>query len=434
MNRTCVINVAGVSPRVLQRDGGLWINSLAMAPRPLRPTLPAVPASMQATITTGFEPSSHGVVAGGVYRRQSHSLSLEERSNTLLTKKRFWHSSKTGLPRTSLVFWNNPLAGAADIVLGAVSYGAVSLAQQPKNLYEQLQKELGPCDTSLFRGPTASWAASAWAADAAIWIWQNQKPALQWAYLPGVDFEAVRHGVDSPQAFEALRVVDLQAHRLAEAVLASGGQVVVLSDGGYANVHRVSMPNVLLAAAGLLRMISTDLGEVPDLENSAAFAMVDHQAAHVFCADDAAAQEARRALESLDGLAAMLPRGEVCGCGQGFYRCGDWVLLSQSDAWFSYRWWADDAKTPPLASRCDVPGKLGYDPCELFAPAYPSADAASVAGQIDANALRVRASRGLVPADFSDHAFVTASRAIELPEALKATDVPKIVQKVAEKQ
>ncbi|MFB3891552.1 MAG: alkaline phosphatase family protein [Phycisphaerae bacterium] len=434
MNRVCVIDIAALSPRLATRVDGLWINSLPSRPRAMKPTLPAVAASVQASMTTGAAPGQHGVIGGGLFRRGRREVSLDERSNTLLAKKRFWHARRLGMPKTALVFWTNPLAGAADFVLGAMTNGpsGVSLADLPVGLYARLAAEIGPCDTALLRGPGASWPAAGWIADAAASIWREQKPQLAWVYMPGVDFEAVRHGVDSAHAAEALRVLDLQAHRLAEEVAAGGGRTVIVSDGGYVNVSTVAFPNIRLHQAGLLKTVQTDLGEMADLENSAAFAMVDHQIGYVYCADAAAVQAAGEALAGLNGVAQILRPSEALDCGIGCERAGDIMLLARPDAWLSYRWWPEDDRAPRAADRWDVQGKLGHDPCELFAAPFGEEGRGqqSDAGRIDPNPARVRASRGLVPPDPADHAVLAATCEIDAPEDLKVTDLPRIVERL----
>ena len=46
-------------------------------------------------------------------------------------------------------------------------------------------------------------------------------------------------------------------------------------------------------------------------------------------------------------------------------RSGIWFLLSDTDSWFSYYFWLDDAKAPDYARVVDIL-KPGYDPVELF--------------------------------------------------------------------
>jgi hypothetical protein len=426
MNRVCVIDIAGASCRLVRRDPELWVNHLPLAPRPMAPTFPALAPSVQASLTTGVEPGAHGVVAGGLFRRQSHSLSFDERSNTLLTQKRFWQSRR--LPRrptTALVCWSNSLAGAADVALGAHTYGpsCCELVGQPMGLYEELRGALGECSRQAFRGPEASWTVSAWIASAAEEIWRRHRPDLQWVYMPGVDFEVVRWGPSSPQAFEAMRVVDLLARRLARTVQDDGGVVIVLSDGGYVPVHRVCLPNVRLREAGLLRLTPGESGQRVDLENSRAFAMVDHQIAHVFCQGEDAAAEAGQALAGDPTVAAVSPREALIAEGPGRERAGELILLAAPDAWFSYAWWSDGEAPPPGAFLPDMRGKCGYDPCELAPGDRP--------GAIDPSPARIRASRGLTAVEGDDQCLLASTCALPGTEGpMKVTDIPRVIREI----
>ena len=77
MNRICVINISGASCDLVRNDGQLWIGSLPFSPRPMEATFPALAASVQASMTTGAEPGEHGIVAGGLFRRESRTVSFD---------------------------------------------------------------------------------------------------------------------------------------------------------------------------------------------------------------------------------------------------------------------------------------------------------------------------------------------------------------------
>ena len=61
MKRICIIDIAGLSQRLIAQQSGLWVDSIVPAAGgAMRPTLPAVAASVQASMTTGREPGQHG--------------------------------------------------------------------------------------------------------------------------------------------------------------------------------------------------------------------------------------------------------------------------------------------------------------------------------------------------------------------------------------
>lgn len=423
MPRVCVINVAGVSSRLLAACGrNLWMKGLASRPAPMAATFPVVAASVQASMTTGVEPGLHGVIAGGIFRRQCRTLSLGERSNTLLNEKRFWYASR--LPRrlkVSLLFWSNPLAGAADLVVGALTYEPAGslIADCPKGLYQQLSRQIGPFDPQTVRGPGASWRGSRWIGEAAEILWRRNPCDLQWVYLPGVNFEIVRHGCDSPQALEALSSVDQVAQRLAGVVAESGGQTILVSDGGYVPVERAAYPNLALRRAGLLQVAQTPRGEVLDLVNSRAVVLVDHQVGHLFCMDQEAAAEADEIIAADPAVARTASRDEFFCPGLGHDRSGERIVLAHPDSWLCYQWWEPDGDAPALAQQSDAEGKCGYDPCELFA--------GKAIGTIDPRPSLVRASRGLTTAPLEDQCVLGSDGPLEMTSPLPVTALPRIV-------
>jgi hypothetical protein len=465
MKRICIVDVAGLSPGLLRSVPRLWMNGLAQAPSPMAPTFPAVSASVQASMTTGVGPGVHGIIAGGIYRRQSKAMSFEERSNTLLSKKRFWHAKD--MPRgtmVSLVFWANSLAGAADFVLGANTYHCSDsqLLGQPMELYWDIRKALPPFDHSMLWGPGASWQGARWIAQAAGEIWREYRPDLQWVYLPGLNFEIVRHGLKSGEAAgsrssvrttarpapadvgqvcptyqlpaeveNTLAEMDAMVHELAHGVLLDGGEVIVVSDGGYVGVNHWALPNLRLREAGLLKVIRTPEGEAVDLENSQAVAMVDHQVGHLFV-DESVADAAARAVAADPAVAAVVPRDELFAPGLGHDRCGERIILAKNDAWLAPQWWDGRAGSP---SRSAMPARqddqspadagqvcptyhCGYDPTELFADTG-----------VDGGLSLVRASRGLVSPDPLDGCvFASTDGQAKAPPGV--TDLPGTIREM----
>ncbi len=414
MKRICIINIAGLSRRLLAGRSGLWVDSLIPAGRgAMSPTLPAVASSVQASMTTGCAPGKHGVVAGGVFRRQSRNLSLAERSNTLLSTKRFWHARDLPeAPSVALVFWANPLAGGGDVVLGAATYACPcgKVSNQPAGLYDRLAEVCGPFDCDSISGQTASWRGSEWIARAAGEIWRSDGPDLMWVNLPGVDFELVRGGVadNSASMDQALVDVDNWAGQLAQAVCDDGGQVVVVSDGGYVDVSQAVSPNIALREAGLLVVSQTPDGPQVDMDASSAIAMVDHQVAHLYCAGEDAADEAAGVLAGVDGVDAVLPRSELFCTGLGHDRAGERVAIAKPDAWFSPRSGAIE--------------QLGFDPCELIC--------SDNASDNDARESLVAASRGRDDVSLEDSCFLAATCPLDAPQEMCVTDLPDVLKKV----
>ena len=99
---------------------------------------------------------------------------------------------------------------------------------------------------------------------------------------------------------------------------------------------------------------------------SRAFAVCDHQLAHVYVRDAADRPAVRLLLETTEGIASVHEGPARAALGLDHLRAGDLVVLSEPDAWFAYPFWLDDREAPDYARTVDIHRKPGYDPVELF--------------------------------------------------------------------
>ena len=96
---------------------------------------------------------------------------------------------------------------------------------------------------------------------------------------------------------------------------------------------------------------------------SAAFAVADHQLAHVYVRNPGMIDEVAKALQSVPGVARVARPVEL---ELDHPRSGELIVLSEPDAWFTYYYWLEDSLAPDFARTVDIHRKPGYDPCELF--------------------------------------------------------------------
>ncbi|MGD0387711.1 MAG: nucleotide pyrophosphatase/phosphodiesterase family protein [Tepidisphaeraceae bacterium] len=394
INRICVIDMPGLSRRLLEEiPGGSALGQWMAGKRVLglTPSFPAVTCSIQATLTTGQNPAVHGIIANGIatfrssedqalvdaanFAENRRQISFWEQSNQFLDAPRFWQNgSGKSRWKTSLLFFQHSMPGfagrvkpAADIVLTPKpDHGPdgklVSLCwSEPRELVGRLFGELGPFPLMNYWGPMAGIASSQWIARAAAIVWRERLPQLQWVYIPHLDYDLQRFGPDSPQAGSAARQAAAAVEPLVTEVVQSGGKLVVLSEYAMRQVDSVVQPNVILKKEGLLITRATKDGQVVDFDRSGAFVMVDHQIAHVY-AKSAANVETRARLLKVNGVRAV----ERPGVEIRHRRCGDLVLFAEPNAWFDYRWWEEAADAPAFARTVDIHRKPGYDPLELF--------------------------------------------------------------------
>jgi predicted AlkP superfamily pyrophosphatase or phosphodiesterase len=113
--------------------------------------------------------------------------------------------------------------------------------------------------------------------------------------------------------------------------------------------------------------IKEELGlETLDLGGSRAFAIADHQLAHVYVNDASLIDQVRAVLEQTPGVQQVLGRVEKSHARLDHARSGDLVAVADARSWFTYYYWQDDARAPDFARCVDIHRKCGYDPVELF--------------------------------------------------------------------
>ncbi len=158
----------------------------------------------------------------------------------------------------------------------------------------------------------------------------------------------------------------MRAPRCSTSPSAVGARVWVVSEYGHCNVSRPVPINRILRRSGDLVVRDGPFGEMLETFQSKAFAVCDHQVAHVYVANPEAIGRVRELLASVPGVARVLAGTERAEIGLDHPRSGELVVLSEPDAWFAYPYWLDDRKAPDFARTVDIHRKPGYDPCELF--------------------------------------------------------------------
>jgi Type I phosphodiesterase / nucleotide pyrophosphatase len=132
------------------------------------------------------------------------------------------------------------------------------------------------------------------------------------------------------------------------------------------DVSRPVHLNRVLRKHGLIA-VREELGlELLDCGASAAFAVADHQVAHVYVNDLSKLSEVRAILEMTPGVEAVLDQAGKARHHIDHPRAGEFVVVSERDAWFTYYYWQDDKKAPDFARTVEIHRKPGYDPVELF--------------------------------------------------------------------
>jgi predicted AlkP superfamily pyrophosphatase or phosphodiesterase len=344
----------------------------------LIPTCPAVTWPVQANMLTGVLPAKHGVVANGFYWRDKRQVEMWTAWNDKITAPQIWDRLHQRDPNLTSAVWFPMLSkgcGADFICMPAPVHnpdGSESLwcYTKPVELYGELRDRLGHFPLQHFWGPLANIKSTAWIVDSAVVAAERFRPRFSYLYLPHLDYAAQKFGPNSPQAQAAVGELDSVLERLVAGYpSALPADTLWLVAGEYAitPVNHVAYPNRILRSEGLLQVRAESDGEHLDLERSSAWALVDHQIAHVFV-DGRRADAIRRVSERFrheQGIAEVLVGEERGKYGLDHDRSGDIVLISTANSWQAYYWWLDDARAPAFARTVDIHRKPGYDPVEL---------------------------------------------------------------------
>jgi predicted AlkP superfamily pyrophosphatase or phosphodiesterase len=449
MKPLLVLDVVGLTPALLAHTPRLAAVGRAGFRADLGTVLPAVTCSAQATMLTGRLPRDHGIVGNGWYFRDLAEVMLWRQSNALVgcEQEKLWHVGRRrfgpGFTLAKMFWWYNMHAAVDQAVTPRPVYPAdgrkiPSIYTDPPGLKADLQGKLGRFPLFNFWGPTADIRSSAWIAAATRRVMETSSPTVTLCYLPHLDYDLQRFGPDSPEAVRACGEIDAVAGDLAAWAAESGRTVAVVSEYGITPVTAGVDVNRVLRKAGLLRVQEVDLGwELLDAGASEAFAVADHQIAHVYVRRPERIAEVRGVLEGIPGVEAVLDRDAQAAHGLDHERSGELVAVAAADRWFTYYYWLDDARMPDFARTVDIHRKPGYDPAELFvdpALALPRLRIAwtlarKMAGfrylmrVIGTDASIVRGSHGRLPATAADGPVFLCTDAAARRDSLAMTDV-----------
>ncbi len=407
---TAVIDVVGLTPAHLGPHMPFltaWAD--ARATRPVVPVLPAVTTTAQSTYLTGQPPRGHGIVANGWYFRDECEVKLWRQSNRLVQAPKLWDVAREADPSltvANLCWWYAMYADVDYTVTPRPQYHSDGLKlpdcyTRPAGLRDTLQRELGTFPLFQFWGPNTSIAASRWIAEAAMAVHQDHGPTLTLVYLPHLDYNLQRYGEQDPRVHADLAEIDEVLRDLIGFFTARGVEVVVLSEYGITDVDRPVHVNRALREAGWLAIREESGWELLDAGASQAFAVADHQIAHVYVNDRSILGEVQALLEGLPGVGEVLDEAGKAARQLNHPRAGELVALADARSWFTYYYWLDDARAPDFARTVDIHRKPGFDPVEMFVDPSLPVPALKVAWVLAKKALGFRYRMDVIPLDAS---------------------------------
>ncbi len=447
MQRTAVLNVVGLTPRLIGNHTPkirtfLERNRMAV----IEPVLPAVTCTAQATYLTGRPPREHGIVANGWYDRDYDEHRFWKQSNRLVQGEKLWEKLRRAVPEftcAKLFWWFNMYSSADYAITPRPLYPAdgrkvFDVHTQPMGMRDRIKKELGPFPFPSFWGPGADIKSTLWIAQSAKWVEEKHWPSLSLVYLPHLDYNLQRAGIDMNAIHQDLRDIDDVVGDLIKFYEQRHIKVVLLSEYGITNVDRPVHLNRVFREKGWLS-IKDELGtEAIDLGGSRVFAIADHQLAHVYVQDAALLNEVFEVVSTTPGVEQVLTKQQKYIAGIDHSRAGDLVAIADERSWFTYYYWLNDRLAPDYARCVDIHRKCGYDPVELFLDPsikFPKLKIAAKLAKkllgfrmlmdvIPLDAMLVRGSHGRLPADQQDWPMIIGDQPTLPPSArIRATDV-----------
>ena len=347
---------------------------------PVTPVFPAVTSTVQASLLTGKYPNEHGIISNGTYERSNCSVSFWEQDSSLVKSPRIWDFLGEGIAgdvNSAVLFWQNTLHAKSDVVVTPKPIHLESRMimwcySRPPSFYEDaLKPKLGEFQLATYWGPLASSKSTDWIAAATEITFETQRPSILFTYFPHADYSAQRFGKNSREVKEDLVKADNLVGGFIEKVkkldLLDNTEFVILSEYPFSDVEGFINLNLLLRDGGFLQVRQIGGFEFIDLEYSDAFAMVDHQVAHIYVKKPTRIDQVKEYLVKIPGMDRVLSTvSEKHEFQIDHPKSGELIAISDTNKWFTYYWWYDPTLAPPFATTVDIHRKPGYDPVELF--------------------------------------------------------------------
>ena len=373
--RVAVLNIVGLSESLLgPHMPGLTAFAEKHGRQSYEPAFPAVTCTAQSSIVTGASVGKHGIVGNGWYDRESAEVRFWKQSNHIVRGEKLWDTLRREIPGftcAKLFWWYNMHSTADFSITPRPLYPAdgrkvFDIHTQPMLMRDELKRDLGEFPFPAFWGPAAGIASSEWIAASAKWVEEKHSPTLSLVYLPHLDYALQKDGPTAANIPAELEKIDRVTSDLIAFYQARGIRVLVVSEYGISPVSQPIHLNRLFREKGWLSL-KNELGrETLDYGGCRAFAVADHQIAHVYVNDPSIREDVRTLLEDASGIDEVRVPDETWGEEIGAERAGDFIAIAEPDAWFTYYFWNDDALAPDYARTIDIHRKPGYDPCELF--------------------------------------------------------------------
>jgi predicted AlkP superfamily pyrophosphatase or phosphodiesterase len=358
--------------------------------------------------------------------------------------EKIWEKAKKidpGFTCAKMFWWYNMYSSADYAVTPRPNYLAdgrkiPDCYSHPAELRDELQEKLGQFPLFQFWGPGANIKSTQWIADASMLTDEKYNPTLSLIYLPHLDYCLQKFGPDFSKISKELNEIDQVVASLVNYYEKKNAHIIILSEYGIAPVSHPIHINRLLRRQDLLAIRIERGLELLDPGASKAFAVADHQVAHVYINDTSVTDKVRDLLENIPGIELVLDKKGQKQSHLNHQRSGDFVLMADAESWFTYYFWIDDKKAPDYARVVDIHKKPGYDPVEMFMTSKlragykllrKKAGLRYVMDVIPLDATLVKGSHGRINTHESFHPVIITDVALE--KTLKAKEVHQVIWK-----
>ena len=452
MRKTVVLDVVGLTADLVAR-GAPRLRQRAQqgAAATIEAAFPAVTCTAQSDYLTGAYPATHGIVGNGWYVRDDCEVRFWRQSNRLVQGAKIWDVARAEDPAftcANMFWWFNMYSSVDVSVTPRPMYPAdgrklPDVYSVPAALRSDLQQRLGTFPLFNFWGPRASIESTRWIAEASKLVDERFDSTLTLVYLPHLDYNLQRVGSSSPAALDDVEAIDKVCADLIAFYEGRGASVLVLSEYGIRDVSQPVHINRVLREQGLVAVREEMGRELLDPGASAAFAVADHQVAHVHVNDASKLSAVHAIVEAIPGVERVLDAAGKRDWGIDHDRAGELVAIAAPHAWFTYYYWLEDGRAADFARTVEIHRKPGYDPVELFVDPRIKMPALTVGWKlarrklgfrnlldvIPLDATLVKGSHGRRPAPLdADAPVVYTKRADLLPSAtIRSIDVQQLI-------
>ena len=406
-----VINVVGLSQALItqQQTPFLYALSQEKGIKSVNSVLPAVTTTAQSAMLTGKTATQHGIVGNGWYFEDLAEIGFWKQANQLVQQEKIWDVLKRendGFTCANSFWWYNMYSTVDYSMTPRPHYPAdgrkvLDLYSVPTGLHQSIEREIGQFPFFNFWGPKAGIASSDWIAKASIKVHQKYQPNLHLIYLPHLDYCLQKFGPTHPEVNLELKKIDKVVEQLCHDLTALNTEFVIVSEYSIRPVNKAVHINKVLRENNYIKVRESLSWELLDCGASAAFAVADHQVAHVYVNDKSNLQSVEALLNTVPGVEQVLDKEAQKAQGIAHERSGDFVLIADPDAWFTYYYWLDDKKAPDFARTVDIHRKPGYDPLEMYIDPDKSFAALKIAWTVLKKKLGFRYLMDVIPLDTS---------------------------------